>query len=549
MLQVKLRGMMLTRLLLILISFSIFLNISIVSPNLNYHLQSSETRVQNHILEGAFLINEAQTVDGFAIEVSAVLHLTVSPNDIDQKITILIDCFGWWVENIQSSHNLGYVLKQPDDSEIYNGIILFDSPGTSFDFSPNFSGDWTVEFTFDEIIPVAHGMYAEIVVDATIRVEGLTSGVWIECRNSSSYMVTTSYELYLRNRADIASFWLLFQESGLFSFQINFFAPAGSEASVEKVVFSRYISEDTIKLEFSTISREGEIIYPVEISANQLGFWKMSLHYRGNHIGAAIALRIVTESNEKVHFYLLPEDGSPPIVDENYDGEPDWKSNLPNHILLIDNFDQLVPISYDGCAATRDLSTEIVHQGDASNVLTYSFTKSYAEWVEFQWWYNEFHLNLSILKEFSVWIYGNGDRLILFCYLNNEQLANGNFRSVRWDTVISHTGWQEFRMKVEEFVLDEVDYFTYSKVESIWLGVGDPPIAPINGSIYFDEFKAIFQSTDTEIFTQTIISSSDDTSKPSNVPTLSMITPGYEIAIFIIAFLLLAYWNNKKRVI
>ncbi len=217
------------------------------------------------------------------------------------------------------------------------------------------------------------------------------------------------------------------------------------------------------------------------------------------------------------------------------------KTPEPEPVEIIENFDAPVEFYYDGCTINRYTTTSHVHEGGQSNELSYIFTNSYAEWGKFQWWYNDIKYDLSQMKEISVWIYGIGHQITLFCYFRNGNWDGSNFiedGAVRWDTIINHEGWKRIGIKFHDFFLDDSSSFDYSEVITIELGIGDAPSAPCSGTLYFDDFRVKFDTSDSSA--RTITTSSDST-----IPTMD--TPGYDIMIILVAFGLMLFIAKKAN--
>ena len=199
------------------------------------------------------------------------------------------------------------------------------------------------------------------------------------------------------------------------------------------------------------------------------------------------------------------------------------KTPEPEPVEIIEDFDAPVEFNYDGCTMNCYPTSCHVREGGQSNEVAYDFTKSYAEWGKFQWWYNDIKYDLSQMKEMSVWIYGSGHQIVLFCYFRNGNWDGSNFiedGAVRWDTIINHEGWKRIGIKIHDFFLDGSSSFDYSEVITIELGIGDAPSAPCAGALFFDDFRVEFSTSDSSIKTTT-------TSSDRSIPTMD--TPGFNI--------------------
>ena len=224
---------------------------------------------------------------------------------------------------MKSSTDLIYRLLDPSETEMNIGTIIFGSIDFQLDFTPDSIGTWTLQLTFADIDAQDPSQDAQLNVDGRIIIDNLSSGIWIDGEDKSSFLTYTQYKLPLRYVRGSAKFWFLASKIGVYNILTWFCDP--DDVVLDKISLNSYSSNSIQSIQYQTSSSQ-EITNQFQIETSDLGYWTIELHYR-NKPGYCIQLTLTDPYYERTHLYLMTESGNPPLIDENFDNEADNTSS------------------------------------------------------------------------------------------------------------------------------------------------------------------------------------------------------------------------------
>ncbi len=248
-----------------------------------------------------------------------------------------------------------------------------------------------------------------------------------------------------------------------------------------------------------------------------------------------------------------------PLYLQNLEGS--FPSSFPI-IEILEDFDNLVPYEFDALTVSQDIANDTVVESKGANKINYEFSELGENWVELYVINVDNPLDFTSLKELSIWIHGDGQRLKFYYYLNNAEWGDLSHTwldfsgAMLWEVEISHIGWENIHTPKDEFFMVQFSSFNFSQIARISIGISPLLSSVTNGITYLDAFSAKFEpvisssSFSSSLQLETSSSSSLSTHLPEknmspsitsshldeHVPSIE-VTPGFESPLILIIFI------------